>query len=133
MEKKKFIALLFLFIVIQGFSQSNKGKVMINGKGNFWTESSEEDSFYSNYLARNTSKNTSGMINLNVGYFVGNSFALGLSGTFEKVIQKSTTSNTIDTKSISDIVNQTFSIGIFGRYNYMIKESKFGIFLQLDN
>jgi hypothetical protein len=131
MLKKQLIAVLLL-LGMNSFAQLNKNKIMISGRGNFYTDKSEGES-YSNNPAHIKDKRSDGNIDLNVGYFLSPNFAIGGSIGLGRNVYKQTYFYTNGDNNINKSTSQNFSTGIFARYNYMINQSKFGLFFQLNN
>jgi hypothetical protein len=132
MIKKQFIAALLLLIGFQSFAQLNKGKVMINGRGNFFAGGSKGEEYSGLYSQTITQKYSNGNFNFNLGYFFTNNFAVGLSGGVGADKHERTYFQG-GSSFITEEKNQGTAAGIFLRYNRQIRDSKFGFFFQLDN
>lgn len=134
MKTKQLIIAILSVTSVQSFAQLNKAKWMVNGMGNYYTGSTENhrDGSNSAYTSE-TMEISNGGLNLNTGYFISNSFALGLSGGFGKAINNSTATYVNHDANQSELVRNNYSVGIFGRYNHSFGERKFGMRLQLDN
>ena len=125
---KKITVLLVLLGWTQLHAQENKGKWMINGNVNYLTYKDGYNDKPPYQSQQNIYKSAS--VGVNLGYFLTNNFALGLSTlyTFDK-IKSEYAGYPIQTY---DQKNSTYSTGIFARYNQPINHSKFGFALQLD-
>jgi hypothetical protein len=132
MIKKTLIA-IFLLLGIHSFAQLNKNRVMVNGRGNFYTDKRERDANLNNVPLHNIEKVSEGNVNLNVGYFLSDNFAIGGTFGFGKKIDSRNETFNVGDHTVRDITTQNFSAGVFARYNHMIKESKFGLFFQLSH
>jgi hypothetical protein len=132
MIKKQLIA-AFLILSMHSFAQLNKNRVMISGRGNFYSNRSEGEDYSIISPVHLNNKISNGNIDLNVGYFLSNNFAIGGIFGFEKNMNARTYTFTNGDQSIQKSTTQNFSTGIFARYNHMINASKFGLFFQLNN
>ena len=131
MKKKHFIIALVL-ISVQGYAQLNKNKFMLSGRGNYYTNRSNQNNDAATSL-RAENKDSRGALQLNIGYTFSNNIAVGIIGGFEKNKESSTnfyTNNYFETK---EVIRQSYNTGVFARYTRMISESKFGFFFELDN
>ena len=117
-----FIALIL--ISIPSLSQSNKGRIMINGSGNYLQN--KNDYWSSDNTSKSTYIITQFGSSLKVGYFLTNRFALGIDGGINSYKTKQ-----INTTGGNPYKNSTINYrpGIFMRYNQPILNDKFGIFL----
>jgi hypothetical protein len=131
MIKKTFIT-VFLLVGLYSFAQLNKNRIMINGRGNFYTDKLENVTV-NNVTLHGVEKVSEGNLNLNIGYFLSNSFAIGGILGLEKNINTRSTPYIWGSITTETTTSQNFYAGIFARYNHMIKESKFGLFFQLNN
>jgi hypothetical protein len=129
----KLLISAFLLSGIQGFAQLNKNRIMINGRGNFYTDKLQTDFNTNNVPLRNIDKVSEGNVNLNIGYFLSNNFAIGGIVGFGKNVNTHDNNYITADRNIQIITTQNFSTGVFARYNHMIKQSKFGLFIQLNN
>jgi hypothetical protein len=125
------LLLSILFLNIQSYAQMSKGKIMLNGNGSYYQSKNERNeatgpaSFHQNEVKY-------GNFNLNIGYFISNNFALGITerlGTYG-----ASSSNTFVSGNVSIQTNKTnyFYTGLFIRYNQPFAKSKFGGFLQMN-
>lgn len=115
-----------LLISISGFAQLNKGQIMINGDVNYYSYNYNSNPTY--YYQK--SKQQGFGSNINVGYFLTNHFAVGISGS---VYRSKSDNYRKDSMSIINSISKenSPSIGVFLRYNQPVHKSKFGFFLQL--
>ncbi len=128
---KKIFIPVFLLIGLHSFGQFNKNRIMINGRGNFYTDKQEKNLsnsvpyYYYNEFSE-------GNLNLNIGYFLSDNFAIGalLGAGMNKNLKDEFYAGSHNSETV---VNKNFYSGIFLRYNQMIKQSKFGLFFQLNN
>lgn len=132
MIKKTSLA-VFLLLGIHSFAQFNKNRIMINGRCNFYSDKQErENSMNNNLSAFTADKISEGNLNLNIGYFLTDNFAIG--GIFGTGLNKNIHSESfMGSHSSLTATNTSFYSGVFLRYNQMIKQSKFGLFFQLNN
>jgi hypothetical protein len=129
MIQKTLIAVLLL-IGIHSFAQLNKNRVMISGRGNVYMNKSEDNNIYAHIP---TEKHFGGTIYLNAGYFLSNNFAVGgVFGSGKSSYNRNSKSVTND-RTIQETTSKSFTAGIFARYNQMIRQSKFGLFCQVEN
>jgi hypothetical protein len=129
----KIVKLLISILLIQlcGYGQENKGRVMLNGSGNYYKRKNDQSQKFniSNPFSSEYHQQA-GFINLNVGYFFSNHFAMGITGLFGKQKSNQTTIMKYGEVAFQKYLNSRFSTGIFARYNQPLGKSKFGIFLQ---
>jgi hypothetical protein len=129
MIQKTLIA-VFILIGVHSFAQLNKNRVMISGRGNIYMNKAEDQNTYANVL---TEKNFSGAAYLNAGYFLSNNFAIGGVFGFRKSSYSRDSESLTDDHYIEEATSKLYTTGIFARYNHMIRQSKFGLFCQLEN
>jgi hypothetical protein len=128
---KSIIRVYFITLMIlasNAYAQENRGSIMISGDGSYFQRNSDHSTKVNN--PSNSSYDVSGgNIHLNVGYFVSNRLALGLTGQIGAV--KSTKISDEDPVNIytEKNLNTLYSGGIFGRYNQPFGKSKLGVFL----
>jgi hypothetical protein len=132
MIKKQLVAVLLL-LSVHSFAQLNKNKIMISGRGNFYKEKWEGNNYSGNTPVPYKNKISDGSLYLNAGYFLSNNFAIGGIFGLGKSIETQKNLYKNGDYSSNKTSNQNYSTGIFARYNHMIKESKFGLFFQLNS
>jgi hypothetical protein len=130
MIEKKLIAVLLL-VGTHSFAQLNKSRVMISGRGNVHTNKTEDANTLSHM--HNTEKNFGGSVYLNAGYFLSNNFAIGGILGLSKNSYERDYDYLNNDRVFQETISKSYTTGIFARYNYMIRQSKFGLFFQLDN
>ncbi len=123
---KKIIASFLIMGCIQLNAQENKGKWIVNGSVNY--SQSNNKGTDDSYNPRSNSK--SGRLGVNLGYFITNNFALGLSNSYS--LSKEETIYTGYAARTERAIRSSYTPGIFAKYNHSINKSKFGFFLQLD-
>lgn len=133
MIQKTSIAVLLL-ISIHSFAQLNKNRVMISGRGNVYTDKTVDNHISgSTYDTYNTEKNFNGNVYLNAGYFLSNNFAIGGIVGFGKNTYNRDYTYLVTDHVFQETISKSYTTGIFARYNHMIRQSKFGLFFELDN
>jgi hypothetical protein len=129
MIQKTLIA-MFILTGVHSFAQLNKNRVMISGRGNIYMNKAEDRNISANIL---TERNFSGNIYLNAGYFLSNNFAVGGVFGFGKSSYNRDSKSLTNDHYIEETTSKSYTTGIFARYNQMIRQSKFGLFCQLEN
>lgn len=117
-----------LLLSFHSFSQYNKGQVMLNGNGNFYSGKTK----YNYALYDEKTKRDWAGSNIHVGYFLTDHFAIGLAGSFQWNKNDIYREDSIRVNT-SKVIYKRPSFGVFMRYNQPIFKSKFGFFLQLNN
>ncbi len=134
MVRKQLIA-VFLFVSIHSFAQLNKNKMMISGRGNFYSQKTGGFNYINNIASPYDEKNIGGSAEINIGGFVTNNFAWGGILGLERNIQNwdQIYPAPSPSKMTRKTTTESFTTGLFARYNHMIAGSKLGLFFQFDN
>jgi hypothetical protein len=96
-----------------GFGVSSK-KVMDDGRG-----------------IRRQIKDFDTEIHLDIGYYLSNNVAVGYTTALQKQIHKENTIHADYSHSTRKNINNNYSMGIFLRYQHLLKNKKLGLFAQL--
>jgi hypothetical protein len=115
--KKIFISILVLFFSVSAKSQLMKGNWLVGGSGNF----ASSKNTYSNINFNQTSDVIDIKISPNIGYFLVNSFALGLRPSFIKNKAKVTSPGGLYTNVTR------FEIGPYARYYFLNEKKQFNL------
>ena len=109
---KKYITGLLLALSVYSYSQENKNKFVANAtiQFNYWNGS-----------------NTINLGGVNMGYFISNHFALGISGNYSREKSNSATKE-LNYSSFTENTTSSSYSGIFARYNYVPAGNKLGFF-----
>lgn len=128
----KLIILVLLTLSLKNYAQLRKGRKFLGGNVNYsQNTSNSNDSLYN--PEKTSNEYSTFQLNLNVGYFISDHLAIGIIGSFLKY--KSNYENGDQTSvyfTTTSNIQNSYSGGIFVRYYQMIKESKFGLFAQLN-
>lgn len=126
-EKFKFIALVFVITIstIDSVSgQTQKGNWLIGGSGGFASSNHKMSNFPSNEGSTSTdSKISSFLINGNIGYFVKDRFAIGISPNIHLWSMKDTYTKYPSLNSSSN--GSSIGMGLFTRYYFLNNQEKF--------
>ncbi len=119
------LCLIFSLIFIQRVSaQTQKGNWLIGGSGSFTSNNHKMSSFPSNEGSTSTNSKTSSLLlNGNIGYFVKDRFAIGISPNIHLWNMKDTYANYPYLNSSSN--GSSIGLGLFTRYYFLNNQEKF--------
>lgn len=129
MMTKDRILIAFLLLSISSYAQV-KGRMMINGNASYYRAQVEQKNGINAHIS---DKNQFASANLNLGYFISNNFAIGIKAGTSSSNSNSFASYTNGEEATRKNSGLRFSSGVFARYNKLLGDGKFGLFLQLDN
>jgi hypothetical protein len=128
---QQFLIFNLLLLSIYAYPQQNKNKIMINGNFNY-NQSNLNNDFTSNQGGNYFEYIRNGKVNLNVGYFISNNFALGVKGSFERLVDRNNSEDASKTNFHRVTETQDlYASGLFARYHYMFWDDKLGILFQV--
>lgn len=113
--KAFFITTLFSFVLLSGQAQITKNNWLVGGTGNFRSTTQKN-----NYSANNLGA-TSFSLLPNIGYFIADKFALGIS---PGIAFNKTKGNNLESHVT------TYKIGPFARYYFLEPENTVNLFIQ---
>ena len=122
------IVLIFSILTINSVSgQTQKGNWLIGGSGGLTSNNHKMSSFPSNEGSTSTNSKTSSLLlNGNIGYFVKDRFAMGISPNIHFWNMKDTYANYPSLNSSSN--GSSIGMGLFTRYYFLNNQEKFDYF-----
>ena len=125
---QRYLIALLVVLSTYSYSQENKNKIMVNGAFfHLNTKSKIPIAYPSTQYSKSVYRGN--YAHAQIGYFISNNFAFGLSGSLLRL--KNQVKSSYPTENFYLYKQESDYISVFTRYNYTIDKRKLGCFLKL--